>query len=106
MTATTTQAVALKPASQALVEGTAKPPFPYELTRDEARKVLHEGDVLRDEGEAYARRRRATGVAVGTVRYAAITHDFMILNPLSRTHATRAAMAQAAATPRQALHAA
>ena len=46
------------------------------------------------------------GVAVTTVRYDGITHDFMMLNPLSATHATRAAVAQAAATLRTVLHAA
>ena len=66
--------------------------------------IVDEADVLRDEGEAYAARLRAAGVAVTTVRYDGITHDFMMLNPLSDTHATRAAVAQAIATLRQALH--
>jgi acetyl esterase len=66
--------------------------------------IVDEADVLRDEGEAYASRLRAAGVAVTTVRYDGITHDFMMLNPLSDTHATRAAVAQAIATLRQALH--
>ncbi len=66
--------------------------------------IVDEADVLRDEGEAYAARLRAAGVAVTTVRYDGITHDFMMLNPLSGTHATRAAVAQAIATLRQALH--
>jgi acetyl esterase/lipase len=57
--------------------------------------IVDEADVLRDEGEAYAARLRAAGVAVTTVRYDGITHDFMMLNPLSGTHATRAAIAQA-----------
>jgi acetyl esterase len=57
--------------------------------------IEDEADVLRDEGEAYAARLRAAGVAVTTVRYDGITHDFMMLNPLSGTHATRAAVAQA-----------
>jgi acetyl esterase len=65
--------------------------------------IVDEADVLRDEGEAYAARLRAAGVAVTTVRYDGITHDFMMLNPLSETHATRAAVAQAIATLRQAL---
>src|SRR4029077_4262644 len=56
--------------------------------------IVDEADVLRDEEEAYAARLRAAGVAVTTVRYNGITHDFMMLNPLSRTHATRAAIAQ------------
>jgi acetyl esterase/lipase len=54
--------------------------------------------------EAYAARLRAAGVAVTTVRYDGITHDFMMLNPLSGTHATRAAVAQAIAILRGALH--
>ncbi len=68
--------------------------------------IVDEADVLRDEGEAYASRLRQAGVAITTVRYDAITHDFMMLTPLSATNATRAAVAQAAATLRQALHSA
>jgi acetyl esterase/lipase len=66
--------------------------------------IVDEADVLRDEGEAYAARLRQAGVAITTVRYDGITHDFMMLNPLSQTHATRAAVAQAIDTLRQALH--
>src|SRR5262245_30609361 len=66
--------------------------------------IVDEADVLRDEGEAYAARLRAAGVAVTTVRYDGITHDFMMLNPLRATHATRAAIAQAASMLRAALH--
>jgi acetyl esterase len=66
--------------------------------------IVDEADVLRDEGEAYAARLRAAGNAVTAVRYDGITHDFMMLNPLSETHAARAAVAQAIATLRQALH--
>jgi acetyl esterase/lipase len=65
--------------------------------------IVDEADVLRDEGEAYAARLRAAGVAVTTVRYDGITHDFMMLNPLSSTHATRAAIAQAISILRDAL---
>jgi acetyl esterase/lipase len=68
--------------------------------------IVDEADVLRDEGEAYAARLRAAGVAVTTVRYDGITHDFMMLNPLSDTHATRAAVAQANSILRAALHSA
>jgi acetyl esterase len=60
--------------------------------------IVDEADVLRDEGEAYASRLQDAGVAIITVRYDGITHDFMMLNPLSETHATRAAAAQAIAT--------
>jgi acetyl esterase len=66
--------------------------------------IVDEADVLRDEGEAYAARLRAAGVAITTVRYDGITHDFMMLNPLSDTHATRAAVAQAISVLREAVH--
>ena len=65
--------------------------------------IVDEADVLRDEGEAYAAHLRAAGVPVTTVRYDGITHDFMMLNPLSGTHATRAAIAQAISVLRNAL---
>jgi acetyl esterase len=66
--------------------------------------VVGEADVLRDEGEAYAARLRAAGTPVTTVRYDGITHDFMGLNALSDTHATRAAIAQAISILRNALN--
>jgi len=66
--------------------------------------LVDEADVLRDEGEAYAARLRAAGVEVTTVRYDGITHDFMMLNPLSPTNATRAAVAQAISVLREALY--
>jgi acetyl esterase len=56
--------------------------------------IVDEADVLRDEGEAYAARLRAAGVAVTSVRYDGTIHDVMMLNPLSGTHATRAAVAK------------
>jgi acetyl esterase/lipase len=68
--------------------------------------IVDEADVLRDEGEAYAARLRAAGVPITTVRYDGITHDFMMLNPLSDTRATRAAVAQAISFLRAALHSA
>ena len=66
--------------------------------------IVGEADVLRDEGEAYAARLRAAGTAVTTVRYDGITHDFMMLNALSDTHATRAAITQAMAILHNALN--
>ena len=65
--------------------------------------LVDEADILRDEGEAYAAKLRLAGVPVTTVRYDGIHHDFMMLNPLSETHATRAAIAQAIAFLRHAL---
>ena len=64
---------------------------------------VDEADVLRDEGEAYAAKLRLAGVPVTTVRYDGTIHDFMLLNPLSETRATRAAIDQATGVLRQAL---
>lgn len=65
--------------------------------------MVDEADVLRDEGEAYAAKLRRAGVAVTTVRYDGTVHDFMLLNSLSDTRATRASVAQATAFLRDAL---
>jgi acetyl esterase len=65
--------------------------------------IVNENDVLRDEGEAYARRLIAAGVPTTTVRYNAIIHDFMMLNPLRPTRATTAAVEQAIHVLRRAL---
>jgi acetyl esterase len=58
--------------------------------------ITDEGDVLRDEGEAYSRKLREAGVDVTAVRYEGIFHDFMMLNALAETNAAKAATAQAA----------
>jgi acetyl esterase/lipase len=55
-----------------------------------------EKDVLRDEGEAYARKLDAAGVDVVSTRYNGMIHDFGLLNILSQLTATRSAMTQAA----------
>ena len=65
--------------------------------------LVDEADVLRDEGEAYAAKLRLARVPVTTVRYDGTIHDFMLLNALSQTKATRAAIAQATAFLREAL---
>jgi acetyl esterase len=64
--------------------------------------LVDEADVLRDEGEAYAAKLRRAGVPVTTVRYDGTIHDFMLLNSMSQTSATRAAVAQAIAFLREA----
>ena len=66
--------------------------------------AVDEVDVLRDEGEAYAAKLRAAAVPVTTVRYDGTIHNFMMLNPLSETAPTRAAVAQGIAVLRGALH--
>ena len=58
---------------------------------------VDEADVLRDEGEAYAAKLRAAGVPVTTVRFDGTIHDFMLLNALTSTRATRGAIGQATA---------
>jgi acetyl esterase len=65
--------------------------------------IVDEADVLRDEGEAYAAKLRAAGVPVTTVRYDGTVHDFMLLNALSQSQATRAAIGQATMFLRSAL---
>ena len=65
--------------------------------------ITGEADVLRDEGEAYARKLRQAGVDVTATRYEGIIHDFVMLNALRGTSAAGAALAQAIACLRDAL---
>jgi acetyl esterase len=58
----------------------------------EALVVTAEADVLRDEGEAYARRLREAGVRVTAVRFHGMVHDFVMLHSLAGSAATRGAM--------------
>lgn len=51
-----------------------------------------EADVLRDEGEAYANKLREAGVEVTQMRFQGMIHDFVMVNSLDQTKATRAAM--------------
>ncbi|MFD5632085.1 alpha/beta hydrolase [Streptomyces sp. NPDC127072] len=57
--------------------------------------IVDENDVLRDEGEAYARKLVQAGVATTSIRYNASLHDFMMLNPVRGTQASTAAVEQA-----------
>jgi acetyl esterase len=67
--------------------------------------VTAEADVLRDEGEAYGRKLRAAGVDVTAVRYEGIFPDFMMLNALAETNASRHATTLTAHTLKTALFA-
>lgn len=69
----------------------------------EAFLIVDENDVLRDEGEAYARRLVEAGVRTTSVRYNHIIHDFMMLNPLRETAAATGAIEQAVQVLRKAL---
>jgi acetyl esterase len=69
----------------------------------EAFVIVDENDVLRDEGEAYARKLTEAGVRTTSVRFNGAIHDFLMLNPLRGTAATTAALEQAIHILRKAL---
>jgi acetyl esterase len=69
----------------------------------EALVIVDENDVLRDEGEAYARKLSDAGVRVTSIRYNGTIHDFVMLNALADTPAARGAIAQAVGALRGAL---
>lgn len=62
-------------------------------------------DVLRDEGQAYARRLMEAGVQTTATLYPDTMHDFVMLNALYQTPAARAAIAQANDHLKRLLHA-
>jgi len=65
--------------------------------------ITDENDVLRDEGEAYARKLTEAGVRVTATRYGGTIHDFVMLNALAETPAARGAVSQAVTFLRGAL---
>jgi acetyl esterase len=62
-----------------------------------------ENDVLRDEGEAYARKMNEAGVPVSLVRYQGMIHDYGLLNPLASIPEVQSALLYAAAELKKAL---
>ena len=69
----------------------------------EALVITAENDVLRDEGEAYARKLWEAGVRVTCTRYIGTIHDFVMLNAIADRPAARGAIAQATAALKSAL---
>lgn len=59
--------------------------------------IVAENDVLRDEGEHFARKLSEAGVRVTCTRYNGTIHGFVMLNALADTPAARGAIAQAIA---------
>ena len=51
--------------------------------------ITDENDILRDEGEQYARKLVQAGVEVTPMRVLATHHDYALLNALADTPATR-----------------
>jgi acetyl esterase/lipase len=62
-----------------------------------------ENDVLRDEGEAYARKMDEAGVDVTLVRMDGLIHDYGLLNPIATVPAVQSALRAAAAELKKAL---
>jgi acetyl esterase len=95
---------------RAFGEGRHRYVAPLTATIDELRGLpptliqTAENDVLRDEGEAYARRLDEAGVDVTCVRYNGAIHDFALLNALRDVPSTDAALRQAAADLARHLH--
>lgn len=56
--------------------------------------IVAENDVVRDEGEAYARKLSDAGIRVTSIRYNGTIHDFVLLDALADTPAVRSAVAQ------------
>lgn len=83
--------------------------FPLRATVEQLRGlppalVIVDDDILQDEAEAYANKLSQAGVRVTSVRYNGTIHDFVMLNALAETPATRGAIAQTITALKGALH--
>lgn len=65
--------------------------------------AVAENDVLRDEGEAYARKLDEAGVKVKSMRYNGMIHDWGLLNPIAHVPGTQAVVVQAGTEIKNAL---
>lgn len=65
--------------------------------------ITAENDVLRDEGEAFARRLDEAGISAACLRLNGTIHDFVMLDALAREPTTRAAMKVATGALKRAL---
>ena len=63
-----------------------------------------EMDVLRDQGEAYARKLDQAGVNVTSTRYNGLIHDYGLLNPIRHVAGVRSALQHASAELKKRLH--
>jgi acetyl esterase/lipase len=63
-----------------------------------------EMDVLRDEGEAYARKLDQAGVDVTATRYNGLIHDYGLLNPISQVPGVLSALLHASAELKKRLY--
>lgn len=66
--------------------------------------ITAENDVLRDEGEAYARKLDSANVDVLNVRINGTIHDFLMLNALSDTEPAKGVLMFACKTLKKVLH--
>lgn len=66
--------------------------------------ITAENDVLRDEGEAYARKLDSANVDVLNIRINGTIHDFLMLNALSDTEPAKGALMFACKTLKKVLH--
>ena len=65
--------------------------------------ITAENDPLRDEGEAYARKLKQSGVTVTAVRYNGMIHDFVLLNAIHDVPGVQSALQQSSDAIRSAL---